>query len=323
MTVTIGLSVATALVLGSLGYVYAYRGQTRYSGVTEYLRKGWPLFSPINCLLYVFTEKRAAKNFPDLKDFPELSEIKVNWKTIKKEALDVYGQGYFDRTKDKSNASHYDLGFRTFYKYGWSKFYVTWYGYTHASSQRLMPETVKLLEQIPTVNGAMLTTLPPGGKLTRHLDPLACSLRYHIGLETPNDDNCYINVDGDSYSWRDGEAVLFDETFIHYAENNTDQPRLILMCDVERPMGFIGKIVNFFYKGITKLTVVPNTDEDKRGFVNATFAKLAPLTGKIKGLKETNKPLYTLIKYSINLTLLLIIVAILAGAFKLLSLLIE
>ena len=319
MGVTIGLTAVTIFVLGSLGYVYALRGQTRYAGFGEYLRKGWPVFSPLNCLLYMFTEKRARKNFSDLNDFPELAPVKDNWELIQKEALDVYNQYYFDKTTSKDNAAHYDLGFRTFYKYGWSKFYLTWYGYTHESAKRLLPETVKIINSIPSLNGSMLTILPPGGKLTRHSDPLACSLRFHLGLKTPNNDNCYLNVDGEMRSWRDGEAILFDETFIHYAENNTDQFRLILMCDVERPMGIFGKFVNFFYKGLARLTVVPNTDEDKRGFVNATFAGLAPLIGKIKALKQTNKALYKLIKYTVNLSLLLIIAGIIGGLMQLVS----
>ena len=29
---------------------------------------------------------------------------------------------------------------------------------------------------------------------------------------------------------------MFDETFIHWAENRTDVDRLILFCDVERPL---------------------------------------------------------------------------------------
>lgn len=29
---------------------------------------------------------------------------------------------------------------------------------------------------------------------------------------------------------------MFDESFIHTAENPTDQTRIILFCDVERPM---------------------------------------------------------------------------------------
>ena len=116
MTVSIGLSAVTAFVLGSLGYVFAIRGQTRYTGLTEYLRKGWPLFSPFNCILYMLTEKRARRNFANLADFPELAAIQANWKIIQKEALDVYNQEYFEKTKDKDNASHYNLGVRTFYK---------------------------------------------------------------------------------------------------------------------------------------------------------------------------------------------------------------
>ena len=60
-----------------------------------------------------------------------------------------------------------------------------------------------------------------GGDLGRHRDPFAGSLRYHLGLVTPNSDACRIWVDGQEYSWRDGEAVMFDETFIHWAENRT------------------------------------------------------------------------------------------------------
>ena len=42
--------------------------------------------------------------------------------------------------------------------------------------------------------------------------------------------------DGQARGWRDGQDLMFDETFIHTAENRTDQPRIILFCDVERPL---------------------------------------------------------------------------------------
>ena len=70
------------------------------------------------------------------------------------------------------------------------------------------------------------------------LDPYAGSLRYHLGLVTPNDDACYIDVDGERHSWRDGQGVVFDETYIHEAYNQTTQNRIILFCDVERPLKF-------------------------------------------------------------------------------------
>lgn len=319
MTATIGVSAIVAFVVASLVYVYAFRGETRFAGLREYLRKGWPVFGPINSLLYLFTEKRARKPYSDLADFPELAPIQENWETIRDEALSVYEQQYFDKTTDKDNAAHYDIGFQSFYKYGWSKFYITWYGYTHASARRLCPRTAEILERVPGVNGAMLTILPPGGKLTRHLDPLACSLRYHLGLKTPNDDRCYINVDGRPHAWRDGEAILFDETFIHFVENETDQPRLILMCDVERPLRFPGNLVNLAYKGFARLSIVPNTDEDKRGPVNRAFASIAPLRAKAKALKKRNKPLFRVIQYTSILASVALGVGILVGGFALLG----
>jgi beta-hydroxylase len=322
LPLAVGLSALAAFVAGSLAYVYAWRGRTRYAGFNEYVRKGWPIFSPLNCMLYLCTRARAGHSVMDLADFPELDPIREHWTTIRDEAVAVYEQAYFDAPRDQANASHYDLGFRTFYKHGWSKFYLTWYGYTHASAQRLMPRTVALLESIPSVNGSMLTILPPGGRLTRHADPLACSLRYHLGLQTPNDDACFINVDGQTCSWRDGEALLFDETFLHYAENETDRPRLILMCDVERPMSFAGRLVNCFYKALASLTVVPNTDEDRRGLVNALFAGLAPFNARMGRLKATDRRLYKILKWTINCTLLLLLVGIVAGALYLLGLLV-
>ncbi|WP_443797732.1 aspartyl/asparaginyl beta-hydroxylase domain-containing protein, partial [Burkholderia vietnamiensis] len=45
-------------------------------------------------------------------------------------------------------------------------------------------------------------------------------------------------VDGESYAWRDGEAVMFDETYLHWAENRTEHDRVILFCDIDRPMKY-------------------------------------------------------------------------------------
>jgi beta-hydroxylase len=323
MFVTISLFLVVIFIMSSMAYVYKYRGAARYEGMTEYLRKGWPIFTPLNCLLYLFSQSRARAPIMNLKDFSELDEIKKNWQVIQREALNLKADKYFEYTNKPGSPAYYDIGFRTFFKYGWSKFYLTWYGYTHKSAKELCPETVKILEKIPSVNGAMFSYLPAGSQLTRHLDPIACSLRYHLGLVTPNSDNCFINIDNVSYSWRDGEALLFDETFIHYAKNDTVQDRLILMCDIDRPMNFFGRFINFIYKGLARLTVVPNLEGDKRGFANLLFSGLSPLIKKSKDLKATNRPLYLLLKYAVSTTLILIVFALFAGALKLISSLIQ
>jgi beta-hydroxylase len=315
--VLIALAAILAFALGSMVYVYRYRGATRYASRREYVRKAWPVFAPLNCLLYAFTQQRARRVFMDLGEFPELDAIQRNWRTIRDEGMHLYEKGYFDKTTDPASPAYFDIGFRTFYKYGWSKFYLKWYGYTHASAQVLCPNTTRLLKDIDSVNGAMFSLLPPGSQLTRHTDPLAISLRYHLGLSTPNSEDCYIDVDGQRHSWRDGDAALFDITYLHYARNDSEAPRLILMCDVERPLNLVGRFINFLYKGIARLTVVPNIEGDRRGLANRIFASVAPVFARTKSLKKTNRRLYNVIKYTFNGLLLAILALILLGVVRL------
>ena len=144
----------------------------------------------------------------------------------------------------------------------------------------------------------MFAELPPGGKLNRHRDPFAGSLRYHLGLMTPNDDACFIEVVGRRYSWRDGEGVVFDETFIHSAQNDTDQNRVILFCDIERPMRYRwAQAINRWF-GRTVMTAASSPIEtgDQTGGINKLF-RFVWLAGQYRRkLKKWNRPLYYVIK---------------------------
>lgn len=298
----------------SIYYVYNLRGEVRYASFREYLRKAWPIFAPLNCFLYLTTRRDARDPFLSLEQFPELKPLVDNWETIRDEAVALMNAGTFAETTREDSSSYYDVGFRTFYKYGWSKFYVKWYGdYLHPSAQRLCPRTAELVSRIPNVNGTMFTLLPPGGQLTRHCDPMACSFRFHLGLDTPNSDACFINVDGKTRSWRNGDAFLFDETYLHFVRNDTDHYRLILMCDVERPMNLWGRLFNSAYKWLMQATLVPNTPEDKRGLFNWVFSKITPLMAWGKQLKKTNRRLYKTLEYTLNGLLLALLLLLLAS----------
>jgi len=183
----------------------------------------------------------------------------------------------------------------------------------------LCPRTLEVLLQAPSIRGAMFAYLPPGGLLTRHADPVAVSLRYHLGLATPNSDECFINVDGRKLSWRDGEVLMFDETYLHFVCNGTPDGRLILMCDVKRPLNLLGAVFGLFYDGLTSLSVVPNTSEDKRGLANRIFEGIQPLLSWSKVLKTRNRRLYFVAKWSFNLLLVSIIVGVPIGLVMLLN----
>lgn len=285
----------------SIIYVH-FRGKIRHRPIRQ-LSDHSSFMAPINMIMYLFS-KLPDRPFHSESSFPELAIIKDNWEMIRDEALTLENHIKGSDKKD-------DAGFNSFFRRGWKRFYLKWYGDSHLSAEELCPKTTALLASIPSVKAAMFAELPAGSELMRHRDPYAGSIRYHLGLRTPNDDNCFINVDGASHSWRDGEAVLFDETFIHYAQNNTEHDRLILFCDIERPLKtrFARWFNNWFSSTIMAASASPNDDQDATGGINRLFSKVYVVREKGKVLKSTNKPLYQLIKWlllSIPLALFLL-----------------
>ncbi|WP_240224466.1 aspartyl/asparaginyl beta-hydroxylase domain-containing protein [Rheinheimera hassiensis] len=317
---SVSVFIVSSMVLYSIAcvaYVYRWRGQARYASFKQYLRKSWPVFAPLNCLLYMATQAWAREPVLNADYLQNIAVLRDNWQLIRDEALALQATGAFDDIKTPGSAGYYDVGFRTFYKRGWSKFYLTWYGTHHRSAQRLCPKTVALLSQIPQVRGAMFSILPAGSELSLHADPMASSLRYHLGLSTPNSAKCYINVDGEHCIWLDGRDFVFDETYPHYAHNGTDAARLILMCDVERPMRLVGRIFNLLYRFIIRGTVVPNSAEDKRGIFSALFAMIAPLRQKTLHLRSTHRRLYKTLKLILNTSLVILLLIIFLTFFSL------
>lgn len=225
-------------------------------------------FAPYNVLMYAFS-KVANTPFPERSQFPQLDALRDGWQTIREEALHLFDEGYI-----KAAEKHNDASFSSFFKEGWKRFYLKWYGDPLPSAHALCPNTVALLETIPGVKAAMFALLPPDSKLNPHRDPFAGSLRYHLGLITPNADTCRIVVDGREYSWRDGEDVVFDETYVHWAENRSDRTRVILFCDVERPLrsGLLGRFNHWLGGVLGRATATENVGGEHVGLVNRLYA---------------------------------------------------
>jgi beta-hydroxylase len=225
------------------------------------------IVAPINTFLHWFSGVPSTP-YLSTQDFQALRPLEDNWQVIRDEALNLLALQKI-RAAEKND----DAGFNSFFKNGWKRFYLKWYDARHPSAERLCPKTVALLRSIPCVKAAMFAELPPGGKLNMHRDPFAGSLRYHLGLVTPNSDSCFIEVDGRRYSWRDGRSVMFDETYIHWAENRSGSNRIILFCDVERPMRYRWAQAVNRWLGRTMVTAAssPNEMGDQTGGINKAF----------------------------------------------------
>jgi beta-hydroxylase len=170
-----------------------------------------------------------APPFPPMEvHFPRHTVLRDAWREIRAEALAIHAQGHAKKIKG-------DLFFTTIADDNWKRFYIKWYGPAGADARALCPRTCALLDALPEVHLAMFSILEPGAVIRPHTGPFKACLRYHLGLSCPPE--ARILVDGAPYTWRDGEDVLFDDTYIHEVANGSaTQPRVVLFCDVERAM---------------------------------------------------------------------------------------
>lgn len=276
--------------MGSVLYLH-FRGRARLPLLRQMFNHS-AVFAPYNVLVYLFS-RIPGHAYVDRRDFPELDLLRDNWQVVRDEALQLFDEGYI-RAAQNNN----DAGFGSFFKRGWKRFYLKWYGDPLPSALQLCPRTVELVQRIPRVKGAMFALLPPGGRLNPHRDPFAGSLRYHLGLVTPNSEACTIWVDGQPYAWRDGEDVMFDETYVHWVRNDTDVTRVILFCDIERPLHtrLMTRINHAISWALGRATAPQNVDGEQVGIINRAHAWLHGIGGTVgqplKQLKRRHRGAY-------------------------------
>ncbi len=275
--------------------IYVFRRGSERFTFWRQLSDHSTLMAPVNVWCYLLSPIRSGP-YVEATSFPELEPLRANWRVIREEALAVDAAH-----KIAASTNFNDIGFNSFFKTGWRRFYLKWYDRPHPSAESLCPTTTRLLQSIPSVKAAMFAQLPPGASLVRHRDPYAGSLRYHLGLVTPADPKCFIEVDGQPYYWRDGEAVIFDETFIHYAKNDTNVSRIVLFCDIERPMRFrwASAMNRAVSNTLMRAAASPNEEGDRTGFLNRVFKYLYAVRRLGKKIKAWHRPTYYLVKWTL------------------------
>lgn len=287
--------ILVVLFVASALYVH-FRGAVRHRWSRQLLDHS-TFMAPINVVMYALSR---VPTTPFVEDpglhFPELEPLRANWQKVRDE-----GRRLRELQQIKAAEGYNDVGFNSFFRRGWKRFYLKWYDDAHPSAAELCPETTALLHGIPSIKAAMFTELPPGSELRPHRDPYAGSLRLHLGLDTPNDDACFISVDGQRYSWRDGQWTMFDETYIHWARNDSDQNRIILFCDVERPMKYrwARALNRFIARNLIAAGASPNQEGDKTGAINRLFKYFYAVRLKTKALRERSKVVYYGLKYAL------------------------
>ena len=142
------------------------------------------ILAPLNALLILCSkEKFRSGPFISKKHFSDMDLITENWKIFRNEACSLVEQALIKKT-EKNN----DVGFNSFFKYGWKRFYLKWYGFEYPSALSSCPRSVTMLKKIKCIKATIFEELLSKEKLNPHRDPFAGSPRYHPASSAPISD---------------------------------------------------------------------------------------------------------------------------------------
>jgi beta-hydroxylase len=135
----------------------------------------------------------------------------------------------------------------------WRSFFLWGYGYKVEENCRRCPKTAALVESIPGLNSAFFSILMPGTHIRSHRGPTKALVTCHLGLMVPSEGGCRMTLAGHELGWREGEWLMFDDTYRHEVWNDTSDPRIVLLLQVRRPVRGAGKVMaDFFLGGIRR-----------------------------------------------------------------------
>ena len=185
------------------------------------------LFNSLNGMIHYSIPEKFRTPFLNWREIiPEAWILIDNFNVIRKECLRV-ANGDVPQFKDidPNQKPLADFGGKK-----WSTFFFKFHDKFNKENCEKCPETAKLLKTLP-VDVAMFSIMEKGKVLFPHRGPWKGVLRLHFGIEIPP--MAKINVDKKDYFWKEGELVLFDDTYIHHTSNPNGR-RIILFMDIKR-----------------------------------------------------------------------------------------
>lgn len=100
---------------------------------------------------------------------------------------------------------------------------------------KLAPMTCKIIESFTAASTCRrgqvkFSVLHPNTHVLSHCGPTNCRIRCHLGLKVP--EKTFIRVAEETKSWKDGDWLIFDDSFEHEVWHNGTSLRLVLIGEL-------------------------------------------------------------------------------------------
>ena len=205
-------------------------------------------------------------SFFDNRQFAWVEDLELNWEKIRQELDQVLE--YKDKLPNFQDISveQYSITKDNL----WKTYFLYGYGVKVENNCKMCPETTRLIEKIPGMKTAFFSILYPHKHIPKHRGYYKGVLRYHLGLVVPQQKkDCWISVNNDVRYWEEGKSLIFDDTYLHEVENNTDEIRVVLFLDFVRPMYFPFSILNtLILKLLTFSPFIQNAKKNQEKWEN-------------------------------------------------------
>jgi aspartyl/asparaginyl beta-hydroxylase (cupin superfamily) len=117
-------------------------------------------------------------------------------------------------------------------------------------NSELCPRAGAAVDRVPDVLQAFFSILEPGKSVPSHNGPYLGYLRYHTGFVVPTDAPPRLRVKDRYHTWEERVSLLFDDSWNHEVENESDGVRVVLIVDVLRPMAWPLRLLNRFARRV-------------------------------------------------------------------------
>lgn len=188
--------------------------------------------------LFLSENQRSLYNVDRLKSKPfwtkvdttykdEFTEIYKYWQVIRDEGLKLLSRdGLFINEQENLK----DIG-------DWKQFELYSRG-AKTKNCHMAPITCQLIKKFKAAatckrGQVKFSVMHPNTHVHSHCGPTNCRIRAHLGLTVP--ENTYIRVANETRSWKEGEWLIFDDSFEHEVWHNGTSVRLVLIVDVWHP----------------------------------------------------------------------------------------
>ena len=167
---------------------------------------------------------------------PELLELDRNFAVIREELLGVLPEKASIPRYHEIDRMQYPISGRVDPEKDWKVYPLDIMGVRPPAFCSRCPRTTAMLDGIPGLFEAFFSILEGGKSIPAHEGPYRGYLRYHLGLVVPEKDPPSIRLKDQVYTWKEGESVLFDDSWEHEVYNQCDSDRVVLIVDIRRPM---------------------------------------------------------------------------------------